>query len=157
MERESGNDTLTLRPDLNLHLVGVGGSGMSAIAWVLLDRGFAVSGSDLQANDLTASLQAAGATVYQGHAAAHVAGADAVVISSAIPENNVEVVAAQEARLPVLKRADFLGLLMAEQMGVAVAGTHGKTAGSASVGGAPGAFGRHRRRSFSRRPSAAPK
>ena len=127
MERESGNDSLTLRPDLHLHLVGVGGSGMSAIAWVLLDRGFSVSGSDLQANDLTAALQEAGAVVHQGHAADHVAGADAVVASSAIPEDNAEVAAARAAGLPVLKRADFLGLLMAEKMGVAVAGTHGKT------------------------------
>ena len=127
MEREIGNDTLTLRPDLHLHLVGIGGSGMSAIAWVLLERGFTVSGSDLQANDLTAALQAAGATVYKGHAAAQIAGADAVVISSAVPKQNVEVIAARSAGLPVLKRADFLGRLMDEQLGIAVAGTHGKT------------------------------
>ncbi len=127
MERESGDDALTLRPDTNLHLVGIGGSGLSAIAWVLLDRGFSVSGSDLQANDRTAALQAAGAVVYQGHAAAHVAGADAVVTSSAVPEDNAELIAARAAGLPVLKRADFLGHLMAEQTGVAVAGTHGKT------------------------------
>ena len=127
MERETGDDRLMLRPNLHLHLVGIGGSGMSAIAWVLLERGFTVSGSDLQANDLTRALEAAGATVYLGHAVAQIAGADAVVVSSAVPEDNVEVSAARSAGLPVLKRADFLGRLMAEQVGIAVAGTHGKT------------------------------
>lgn len=118
---------IRLDPGMHIHLVGIGGSGMSAIAWVLLGHGFTVSGSDMQTNDVTRALDEAGATVYQGHDGAHIAGADALVISSAIPESNAEVVAAEAARLPVLKRADFLGALMASAQGVAVAGSHGKT------------------------------
>ena len=114
-------------PPVHVHLVGIGGSGMSAIAWVLLGQGYTVSGSDLQTNALTAELQKAGATIYEGHRAAQMSGADMVVISSAIPESNPEIAAAREQDVPVLKRADFLGQLMAEQVGIAVAGTHGKT------------------------------
>ncbi|MCA9972264.1 MAG: UDP-N-acetylmuramate--L-alanine ligase [Anaerolineales bacterium] len=116
-----------LRPGMHFHLVGIGGAGLSAIAWVLLGRGYVVSGSDMQHNPLTADLTAAGATVFQGHAAAHVAGADALIISSAVPAGNPEVAAARAAGVPVLKRADFLGHLMVEDIGIAVAGTHGKT------------------------------
>jgi UDP-N-acetylmuramate--alanine ligase len=118
---------LSLTPGAHVHLVGIGGSGMSAIAWVLLGYGYRVSGSDLQANRLTAELAETGATVYQGHAADQVSDADVVVISSAVPEDNPEVAAARAAGVPVLKRADLLGQLMAETTGVAVAGTHGKT------------------------------
>ena len=120
-------ETFTLQQGMHVHLVGIGGSGISAIAWVLLGRGFTVTGSDLQRNALTAALAAAGVDVYQGHRAAHVAGADVLVISSAVPDSNPEVVAARTAGIPVLKRADFLGRLMADNVGVAVAGTHGKT------------------------------
>ncbi|MCA9974429.1 MAG: UDP-N-acetylmuramate--L-alanine ligase [Anaerolineales bacterium] len=116
-----------LRPGMHLHLVGIGGAGISAIAQVLLGRGYVVSGSDMQANDLTAALAAAGVTVYQGHRAEQIAGAEAVIISSAVPQSNPEVAAALAAGLPVLKRADFLGHLMADDIGIAVAGTHGKT------------------------------
>lgn len=111
----------------HVHLVGIGGAGMSAIAWVLLGRDYTVSGSDLQANALTDDLAAAGATIYVGHAAANIAGADTVVISSAVPATNPELVAARAAGVPILKRADFLGQLMAGNVGIAVAGTHGKT------------------------------
>lgn len=117
----------TLQAGMHFHLVGIGGSGMSAIARVLLGRGFAVSGSDMMLNEMTAVLQQNGATIYEGHRAGNIAGAAAVVISSAIPADNPEVVAAQAAGLPVLKRADLLGRLMAEKIGIAVAGTHGKT------------------------------
>ena len=116
-----------LRPEMHLHLVGIGGAGISAIARVLLGHGFVVSGSDRQQNELTAVLQSEGAVVYQGHKAGNVAGADALIISSAIPEANPEVIEARALGIPVLKRADFLGYLMAEDVGIAVAGAHGKT------------------------------
>ena len=112
---------------MHLHLVGIGGTGISAIAYVLLGRGFVVSGSDLRQNEQTAALKARGAMIYQGHQAEYIAGADALVISSAIPTTNPEVQAAQLATIPVFKRADFLGHLMADKVGIAVAGSHGKT------------------------------
>ncbi len=123
----SASRSLHLRPGAHLHLVGIGGSGMSAIARVLLGRGFRVSGSDQQLNQQTAELQANGATVYEGHQAAHISGANVVVISSAVPADNPEVVAARQLGVPVLKRSDLLGQLMANSIGIAVAGTHGKT------------------------------
>jgi UDP-N-acetylmuramate--alanine ligase len=117
----------TLRHGMHIHLVGIGGSGISAVARVLLGKGFVVSGSDMQANELTAVLAAAGATIYQGHRAENIAGADALFISSAVPASNPEVVAARELGIPVLRRAEFLGQLMADHIGIAVAGSHGKT------------------------------
>ncbi len=116
-----------LTPGMHVHIVGIGGAGMSAIARVLLGRGFRVSGSDRQANDQTAALAAAGVQVYDGHAAANVGDADLVIISSAIPADNLERAAAQARGVPVLKRADLLGELMLGTIGIAVAGTHGKT------------------------------
>jgi UDP-N-acetylmuramate--alanine ligase len=116
-----------LQPSRRIHLVGIGGAGMSAIAWVLLGRGFVVSGSDMQLNETTAALAKAGATIFRGHAAAHISGADLLAVSSAVAPDNVEVVAAGEAAVPVYKRAEFLGRLMAGSLGVAVAGSHGKT------------------------------
>lgn len=124
---EMSEKPFALQPNMHIHLIGIGGSGISAIARVLLGRGFTVSGSDQQANDVTAALQADGATIYQGHDAANITGAELVVISSAIPENNPELQAAREADLPVMKRSEFLGHLMADRIGIAVAGTHGKT------------------------------
>lgn len=122
-----------LRKGMHLHLVGIGGAGMSAIARVLLGRGFVVSGSDMQANETTAALRAEGATIYTDHQAENIAGAEALVISSAVPATNPEVVAARAASLPVLKRADLLGYLMAGQTGIAVAGSHGKTTTTALI------------------------
>jgi UDP-N-acetylmuramate--alanine ligase len=116
-----------LKPDMHLHIVGIGGSGMSAIARVLLGRGFKVSGSDMRLNEETAVLQQKGALIFNGHNASNIQGADVVVISSAIPQDNPEVQAAQKAGIPVLKRADLLGHLMADNIGIAVAGSHGKT------------------------------
>lgn len=127
------SDSFMLVPGMRVHIVGIGGSGMSAIARVLLGQGFAVSGSDMQANALTESLQAAGATVFTGHAAAHIAGADVVAISSAVPADNMEVKSAQQAQIPVLKRADFLRALMQEHTCIAVAGSHGKTTTTAMI------------------------
>ncbi|NLX09859.1 MAG: UDP-N-acetylmuramate--L-alanine ligase [Chloroflexi bacterium] len=116
-----------LRPGMHIHIVGVGGYGMSPIAHVLLLQGYTVSGSDLRANDLTRALQQAGATVYQGHDAAHITGADLVVATSAATDDNPEIAAARAQGIPVLWRRDLLGELMARHTGIAIAGTHGKT------------------------------
>jgi UDP-N-acetylmuramate--alanine ligase len=118
---------------MHIHLVGIGGTGLSAIARVLLERGYTVSGSDMQDSLLAQSLQKAGAQVFIGHAAENIAGADQVVRSSAIPDDNVEVQQAYRVGIPVLKRADFLGQLMEERYCIAVAGTHGKTTTSAMI------------------------
>jgi UDP-N-acetylmuramate--alanine ligase len=126
-EIQASESATALIPPLRIHLVGIGGTGMSAIAWVLLGRDFAVSGSDMQLNETTAALAEAGATIFRGHAANHVSGTDLLVISSAVAADNVELIAAREASIPVYKRAEFLGRLMAGSLGVAVAGSHGKT------------------------------
>jgi len=110
-----------------IHFVGIGGSGMSGIAEVLLNLGYQVSGSDLAANAATDRLASLGAKVTLGHSADSVASADAVVVSSAVAANNVEVVAAQARRVPVVPRALMLAELMRLKQGIAVAGTHGKT------------------------------
>jgi len=111
----------------HLHFVGIGGSGMSGIAEVLLNLGYQVSGSDLGENAATARLTAQGAQVIKGHDATNIAGADAVVVSTAVKADNPEVVAAREARIPVVPRAQMLAELMRLKQGIAVAGTHGKT------------------------------
>ncbi len=110
-----------------IHLVGIGGSGMSGIAEVLINLGYRVQGSDLRANAATRRLAQLGATVAIGHAERNVAGADVVVISSAVAPQNPEVVAALAARIPVVQRAEMLGELMRFRYSIAVAGTHGKT------------------------------
>lgn len=110
-----------------IHFVGIGGSGMSGIAEVLLNLGYQVSGSDLAANAATERLASLGAKVALGHSADSVASADAVVVSSAVALDNVEVVAAQARRIPVVPRALMLAELMRLKQGIAVAGTHGKT------------------------------
>ncbi len=109
------------------HFIGIGGTGLSAIARVLLEQGEQVSGSDRVLSPLAAALREAGAEVYIGHDAQNIRGADMVIRSSAVPDDNVEVEAALSAGVPVLKRADFLGSLMRDKVGLAVAGTHGKT------------------------------
>ena len=116
-----------LNSDAHIHFVGIGGTGLSAIARVLHESGYRVSGSDRQPSPLSLALKAMGVTVYAGHDAAHIAGATLLVRSSAVPDANVEVQAAQAAGIPVLKRSDFLGTLMAGKRGIAIAGTHGKT------------------------------
>jgi UDP-N-acetylmuramate--alanine ligase len=118
---------------VDVHLIGIGGSGMSAIARWLLESGFSVSGSDRQASPTLESLAKAGAQIFVGHNPENIVGASLVVRSSAIPDGNVEVQAARAANIPVLKRADFLGSLMDERMGIAVAGTHGKTTTTAMI------------------------
>ena len=111
----------------HLHFIGIGGSGMSGIAEVLLNLGYAVSGSDLQAGAATQRLAALGAKILLGHEAANIAGADAIVVSTAVQADNPEVVAAREARIPIVPRAQMLAELMRLKQGIAVAGTHGKT------------------------------
>jgi len=111
----------------HLHFIGIGGSGMSGIAEVLLNLGYTVSGSDLQAGAATQRLAALGAKILLGHQAANIAGADAIVVSTAVKTDNPEVVAAREARIPVVPRAQMLAELMRLKQGIAVAGTHGKT------------------------------
>ena len=117
----------------HVHFVGIGGIGMSGIARVLLEQGYRVSGSDLRVSPLTEALVGLGGTVYEGHAAKNIAGADLVVVSSAVPPHNPEVLAAQETGIPVVSRAKILGPLMEDRYGVAVAGTHGKTTTSAMI------------------------
>ncbi len=110
-----------------LHFVGIGGVGMSAIAHVLLSRGYAVSGCDLRSSDATRRLEALGARIAIGHDAAHVDDADALVASRAVPDLNVEIVTARLRGVPVHHRAQLLAQILAEGFGIAVVGTHGKT------------------------------
>ena len=110
-----------------VHFVGIGGSGMSGIAEVMLSLGYAVQGSDIKANKQTRRLENQGATVFIGHAANHIQDADAVVVSSAVDETNPEVAAAREKLMPIVSRAEMLAELMRFRYSIAVAGTHGKT------------------------------
>ena len=110
-----------------VHFVGIGGAGMSGIAEVLANQGYQVSGSDLAENAATRRLAAMGVTVRPGHAAAHVADADAVVVSTAVKDDNPEVQAARQRRIPIVPRAQMLAELMRFKQGIAIAGTHGKT------------------------------
>jgi UDP-N-acetylmuramate--alanine ligase len=110
-----------------IHFVGIGGSGMSGIAEVLLNLDYAVQGSDLKAGAVTRRLESLGARVFIGHRAENVDGADVVVVSSAINTSNPEVARALERRIPVVQRAEMLGELMRFRYSIAVAGTHGKT------------------------------
>lgn len=111
----------------NIHFVGIGGSGMSGIAEVLLNLGYTVSGSDIAESAATRRLAQLGARVFLGHDKANVAGADAIVTSTAVAGDNPEVLAARAARIPVVPRAVMLAELMRLKRGIAVAGTHGKT------------------------------
>ncbi len=111
----------------HIHLIGIGGTGLSAIARILVEMGYGVSGSDRADSAAVRDLQKLGVVFHAGHKPGNIQGADVVVRSSAIPDDNPEVVAARAAGIPVLKRADFLGSLMDGKTGIAVAGTHGKT------------------------------
>lgn len=111
----------------HVHFVGIGGAGMGGIAEVLLNLGFSVSGSDVNRSSMTQRLTELGACCYQGHHADFIGAADVVVMSSAVAEDNIELRAAREARIPVVPRAEMLAELMRFRKGIAVAGTHGKT------------------------------
>ena len=115
----------------HIHFMGIGGIGLSAIARVLHAGGYTISGCDARMTALTDELHRLGMTVHDGHDAAHVDGVDLIVVSSAVPAENAEVVAARRAGIPVVKRARLLGEMMAGRCGIAVAGTHGKTTTSA--------------------------
>ena len=110
-----------------VHFVGIGGAGMCGIAEVLLNQGYQISGSDMNASTVTRRLETLGAKVSVGHDASHIENADVLVVSSAIRQTNPELVAAHDLRIPVVRRAEMLGELMRYRHGIAVAGTHGKT------------------------------
>ncbi|WP_126446717.1 UDP-N-acetylmuramate--L-alanine ligase [Sulfuricystis multivorans] len=110
-----------------IHFVGIGGAGMSGIAEVLANQGFEVSGSDLAESATTRRLRGLGVQVAIGHAAGNIAGADAVVVSSAVKDDNPEILAARQRHIPVVPRAQMLAELMRIKQGIAIAGTHGKT------------------------------
>ena len=116
-----------------VHFVGIGGIGMSGIAEVLLNLGYKVSGSDLKPSPVTNRLATMGAVVFAGHSPDNVAGADVVIVSSAITRENVEVVAAHERHIPVIQRAEMLAELMRLKYGIAIAGMHGKTTTTSMV------------------------
>lgn len=122
-----------LDPDHRVHLVGIGGAGMSALASILLQRGHQVSGSDLRGGRAASALSAMGASVSIGHDAAHVADAGVVVVSTAVPADNPEIVAAHERQIPVLRRAELLAALMEGHRAVLITGTHGKTTTTSMV------------------------
>ncbi len=111
----------------HIHMIGIGGTGMSGIAEVLLNLGYKVSGTDLQTTDVTRRLAGLGARVHKGHQAERVRGANVAVISSAVKEDNVEVQEARRLKIPVIPRAEMLAELMRMKYGIAVAGSHGKT------------------------------
>lgn len=118
-----------------IHMVGIGGIGMSSIALVLLNRGYIVSGSDMAESETTIELTRRGATIYIGHDENNVAGADVVVYSSAVdPKVNVETRLAEKYRIPLIKRAEMLGELMRMKFGIGIAGTHGKTTTTSLTG-----------------------
>src|SRR5579859_6924098 len=127
------NDAIRLGPGSRVHIVGIGGAGMSATARILLESGVAVSGSDRQANDITRDLARHGATFHEGHAAENVSGAQALFVSSAIKDDNPELVAAKASGIPILTRRQFFKYLLPGKTQIAVAGTHGKTTTTALI------------------------
>src|SRR6266699_3917143 len=116
-----------------IHVVGIGGIGMSGIAEVLLNLGYKVSGSDLKSSAVTQRLAGLGAAVFDRHAAENITGAEVVVTSSAIPEENLEVAEARKLHIPVIPRAEMLAELMRLKYGIAIAGMHGKTTTTSMV------------------------
>src|SRR5882762_337396 len=116
-----------------IHLVGIGGIGMSGIAEVLLTLGYSVSGSDTKLSGITERLQNLGAVIYEGHQAANVEGAHVVVVSSAVKSENPEVVEAHKRKIPVIPRAEMLAELMRLKYGIAVGGAHGKATTTSMV------------------------
>ena len=117
----------------HIHFVGIGGIGMSGIAELLLNLGYRVSGSDIKSSDITARLKKLGGTIFKGHAARNIKGADVVVVSSAIDKDNPEVHAAGQTSIPVIPRAEMLAELMRLKYSIAIAGAHGKTSTTSIV------------------------
>jgi len=124
---------VTFRNFQRIHMVGIGGIGMSGIAEVLLTLGYSVSGSDIKLSTITERLQDLGATIFEGHKAENVEGAHVVVISSAVKSDNPEVTEAHKRKIPVIPRAEMLAELMRLKYGIAVAGAHGKTTTTSMV------------------------
>ena len=118
----------------NIHCIGIGGVGLSAIAEILLARGYHVSGSDMKESDLTENLKRKGAEIYIGHRGSNVENADLIVYSAAIAEENPEIVRAREKNIPLAGRAEVLGTLMDDfANSIAISGTHGKTTTTSMV------------------------
>jgi len=118
---------LMIEKKLHMHFIGIGGSGMSGLASILLDSGHKISGSDIVTSKITKRLADKGATVFKGHNEDNVEGADLVVVSSAIPESNSEIRGARDRKITIIKRAEMLAKLMDNKYGIAIAGTHGKS------------------------------
>ncbi|MFC1508225.1 UDP-N-acetylmuramate--L-alanine ligase [Candidatus Omnitrophota bacterium] len=118
----------------NIHLIGIGGSGMSGIAEILINLGFSVTGSDLRPSAVTGHLESIGAEVYIGHSSKNVVSCDVVVYSSAVKSDNPEVIAARERKIPVIGRPEMLAELMRMKYGICIAGTHGKTTTTSMAG-----------------------
>src|SRR5579862_6124656 len=116
-----------------IHFVGIGGIGMSGIAEVLLNLGYKISGSDLKNSSVTQRLRGLGATVFEGHAGSNISGAEVVVTSSAVAQDNPEVLEAHKLHIPVIPRAEMLAELMRLKYGIAIAGMHGKTTTTSMV------------------------
>src|SRR5262245_27727862 len=117
----------------HIHFVGIGGSGMSGIAEVLINLGYKVSGSDMKETDVTRRLKSLGATICIGHAAEHVSGAQVVVTSTAVSADNPEVISAKAQSIPVIPRIEMLAELARLKYTIAIAGTHGKTTTTSMV------------------------
>src|SRR5712664_570780 len=117
----------------HLHFTGIGGIGMSGIAEVLLNLGYTISGSDLKTTPLTERLAKLGATIHEGHSAANVEGAKALVVSSAVDEQNPEVQEARRLQIPVIPGGELLAGVVRRKLGIAVAGSHGKTTTTSMV------------------------
>ena len=130
-----------MRKIKNVFFIGIGGVGMSGIAEVMFNLDFNVFGSDQASNNATRRLEELGARIYQGHHAKHIDDMDVVVVSSAISNSNIELISAQEKRIPVVQRAEMLAELMRFRQGIAVAGTHGKTTTTSLIASVMGAGG----------------
>ena len=118
----------------NIHCIGIGGIGLSAIAEILISRGYSVSGSDMKESEVTDRLKASGAEIFIGHRAENVEKADLIVYSAAIAEENPEIIRARELNIPLAGRAEVLGTLMDEyETSIAISGTHGKTTTTSMV------------------------
>ncbi len=117
-----------------IHFVGIGGAGMSPLAKILVEKGYEVSGSDLSSSEIVENLKKLGAKIFQGQSGENVQGVDAIVVSTAIPEDNPEVVAARELGIPKLHRSDINAALLNAVKGIAVAGAHGKTTTTSMLG-----------------------
>ena len=125
--QKKSNSVPEMRRIKTIHFVGIGGAGMCGIAEVLLNQGYAVTGSDIKASAVTQRLVNLGAQVFIGHRTENVEKADVVVYSSAVNQENPELVAARESGRPIIPRAEMLAELMRYRHGIAIAGTHGKT------------------------------